>query len=87
MRTIGGLMVLAGVLVGCADTPESPLASDLLPVVCVQKLSSGQCGPTREAFVYDYGSNSCRAVRWGGCGGNPPFTTLADCLRACRGGP
>ena len=67
-------------MVGCA-TPE--VATNDLPVFCLDTPISGKCAGRTPGFYYDYPSDTCRPFRYGPCHGPVRFTSRELCEQAC----
>jgi hypothetical protein len=85
--TCASVLVAGALLAGCgggADNAAVP--TDSLHVSCLVKPEPGPCRAAKQAYFYDYRTDSCRQFLWGGCQGRVPFGTLEQCLRMCKGG-
>lgn len=55
------------------------------PSWCLEPVDSGLCRANVTRFYYHSATEKCRQFKYTGCGGNNNnFTTLKDCVRACK---
>jgi hypothetical protein len=83
------ILLATALLAGCGGgrgSADSFAPGDSLHVSCLQRPDPGPCRGAKEAYFYDYKTDSCRRFVWGGCRGNVPFETLEQCLKLCKGG-
>ena len=82
------VFALSALMAACGGSPEgAALSSDSLPVSCLERPEAGSCRAAKPAFYYDYATDSCRQLLWGGCGGTVPFDSMEDCVSVCGGRP
>jgi hypothetical protein len=68
---------------------DNPFAGLLLPeehAQCRKVPERGPCKGLFEKFYFDGKSKSCKPFDWGGCQGEVPFETQAECEKTCRAG-
>lgn len=57
---------------------------DDLPEACYEKPDQGECRGSFLRYYYYTDVGKCRTFIWGGCEGNVPFETMAECREACN---
>jgi hypothetical protein len=86
MRVIG-LLALAGlalVIGGCGGGSRATVnTAEELPVSCLAKPKSGNCGGAQRKYYYDFRDNRCKPFTYTGCGGQVPFESKEDCVSYC----
>ncbi|XP_004862744.1 tissue factor pathway inhibitor 2 isoform X3 [Heterocephalus glaber] len=78
------LWLLPLLLLGPAPSPASPERTAESTAICLLPSDPGLCRLPTTRYYYDRYTQTCRAFRYGGCGGNAnQFATLEACDEAC----
>lgn len=51
---------------------------------CSERFDVGPCDAAIEMVWFDRRDGVCREFIWGGCAGNVPFETMAECQETCE---
>lgn len=54
------------------------------PTGCSERPDMGPCDAAFTMYWYNAREGECQEFIWGGCEGNVPFETLAECRETCE---